>query len=201
MDIDKIKLNDVLKNTKANFCGYVISVGTYIKLKNSKSIEMTFDAAYLVPASETEQLEFKKQIALESTKRDSSANSTSVASSIYPYTLTRQATERLFSPGDIIKSGGGDTEFFIVDFVPNGVKIKSTDITTKTVSILRYDKLAIITDNLKAVEKALQKDVQQRVIQHFLAKHDLTETFCEGYLLGFAREFKIREAKVQGKSL
>lgn len=203
MEKENIKKYDVLrlrKNPQLSFCGFVCNIGSNITLKDIQFRMKTFDAAYLEPATEAERNKFKDMIATErkNEERSPAIYSNEVAS-VYAETLLKEAIRKLFAQGDVMKSGGKNAEFIILDILSDGVKIKSSDISKKRPGLLTYDKLEIIINDLKRIEKEIKKDAIYRVVQSSLAKHGLTEYYTEGYLLGFAREYQDRSAKATNK--
>lgn len=54
MEKDEITIGDILSNVKSGFCGYVVDMDRWIKLRSLTGEVKSFDAAYLEPAP-TEQ--------------------------------------------------------------------------------------------------------------------------------------------------
>ena len=166
--------------------------GDRITLEDVGGSQTTFIASYLTPATPAESQKFNSLLAITPKRR----NTTDISAnySFHVDDAVRQDITKLFSIGNTVKSGGGKTDFLILEISSAGVMVKG--ISAKKPECLEYPKIKTIIDYLPEIEKALnKKGTIQKVIQRFLGKRGLKEIITEGYLLGFAREHKKRAAK------
>ena len=62
MKKEDIKLGDILINHKVAFCGYVVKIEKYVRLRDLDGKEMVFDAEYLVPAPPEQALRYQGKV-------------------------------------------------------------------------------------------------------------------------------------------
>jgi len=196
MEKETIAINDVLKNPHhkpSPFIGRVINInGDRITLEDLGGSQTTFIASYLTPATPAESQKFTSLFAITPKRRNTT--NTFSNDTFHVSDTVRQDINRLFPIGNTVKSGGGKTDFIILEISSAGVMVKG--ISAKKPECLEYSKIKTIIDYLPEIEKALSKDgTIQKVIQRFLGKRGLKEIITEGYLLGFAREHKKRATK------
>lgn len=101
--------------------------------------------------------------------------------------IDKQEIEKYFSVGDVVATGGGRTQFEIME-LSQKIKIRPTEGEKKTPSSFTYEKLVVVIENIKKInDTSIQDSVGEVLKQNGL--HDTTN---ESYLYGMAKEYLSR---------
>ncbi|MDD5228347.1 MAG: HNH endonuclease signature motif containing protein [Methylococcales bacterium] len=102
--------------------------------------------------------------------------------------INKQEIEKYFSVGDIVATGGGRTQFEIME-LSQKIKIRPTEGEKKTPSSFTYEKLVVVIENIEEIDP---KNIQTSVGK-VLEQNNLVDTTNESYLYGMAKEYLNRK--------